>query len=811
MTYDKLLAKSPRDGREITLLAHTRHVIEAAWALFGTAPHATRLGRCWLRFFRLNEGMWPVFRANLLAACALHDWGKANDGFQDEVRGKRDSQAIRHEHLSALLIGLPQVTQWLQDNACLDIPLILSAVMSHHLKAVFDSTKSNGFATRLPRGRSSVRLLNDHAEFADMAAAIACWLNLGKLAVAALPQVWRFDGPKKNAREARERIKREILRPLQEDCDAPDRPSSPSSTRKRLLLATRAALIAADAAGSALVREGKTIVQWIGEQFPEEPRWNGVTIQKEIIDRRVVQINQELNARGKPPFVWNEFQLACDGLSPRALLLAPCGSGKSLAAWRRISAEAGRNPVNRAIFLYPTRATAKEGFRDYVSWAPEADAALMHGTAAFDLQDMFENESDPRHKLSYEAERRLFALGFWPKRAFSATVDQFLAFMQYSYSAVCMLPVLADSVIVVDEVHSFDQGMFSALKKFLQFFDVPVLCMTATLTADRREQLEHDCGLEVYNDKPGQLKVIADQPRYRLTVAGSREAAASRVADALAAGWRVLWVVNTVARCHEVLALLADGFDPGSPNLRLYTREGKPIYCYHSRYRLIDRIARHQAIVENMRPTRPASLGITTQVCEMSLDLDLDLLVTEDCPVTSLIQRMGRCNRDRDARPLTESGEVIVYRPADKAPYSDEDLTGLPEFLNIVRGKELTQAMLEQALAAVGPGPPWGGDKLSMFLESGPYALAGEETFRDGEEYNRQCVLMDDVPGYLGARAEEKPGYLLPVPKRWAKFRDHDAHPEHTRLPRHLGVAAPGHYHSMLGYCDRLLDEWRKK
>jgi CRISPR-associated endonuclease/helicase Cas3 len=807
MTYDKLLAKSPRDGHEISLLAHTQHIIEAAQALFGTASHSIRLGQCWLRFFKLNDDVWPIFHANLLAACALHDWGKANDGFQDEVRGKRDSQAMRHEHFSALLIGLPQVTQWLQNNPNLDVALVLSAVMTHHLKAGFDPNKSDGFAARL-RGRASVRLLNNHAEFVQLAVEIAGCLNLSELDAAGLPQTWRFDGKTKDIREIREQVKREVLCPLRRDCDAPDSPPSLSSTRKRLLLAVRAALIAADAAGSGLVREGKTIVQWIGEQFPETPRWNGNTVQAEIIDRRIAQINEDLKNRCKPPFTWNEFQLACDGLPARALLLAPCGSGKSLAGWRRISAEAGRNPVNRAIFLYPTRATAKEGFRDYVSWAPEADAALMHGTAAFDLQDMFDNESDPRHGRSYEAERRMFALGFWPKRAFSATVDQFLAFMQYGYGAVCMLPVLADSVLVIDEIHSFDQSMFSALKSFLQSFDVPVLCMTATLTQDRREQLERECGLTVYDDKPGQLSVIAGRPRYRLSIGESRQAVACRVAEALVAGRRVLWVVNTVARCREVLGVFVDAFDPNSEDSQLQTPAGVPIFCYHSRFRLVDRVARHQAIVENMRPTKPASLGITTQVCEMSLDLDVDLLVTEECPVTSLIQRMGRCNRDREARPLTESGEVIVYRPADPAPYSPGDLTGLPEFLALVQDKELSQTALEQALAAV-PAPHWGGDKLSMFLESGPYALAGEETFRESEDYNRECVLFEDVRDYLQAGAEKKPGFLLPVPKRWAKARDHDAFPEHRRLPRHLGVAAAGHYHALLGYCDRPLDEWR--
>src|SRR5262249_23305390 len=140
--------------------------------------------------------------------------------------------------------------------------------------------------------------------------------------------------------------------------------------------------------------------------------------------------------------------------------------------------------VNRIIFLYPTRATATEGFRDYVSWAPESDATLMHGTAAYDLQGMFTNPADPgdpRQAKDFEIEQRLFALGFWTRHIFSATVDQFLAFLQYGYGPVCMLPVLADSVVVIDEVHSFDHGMFSILKDFLNTFDVPVLCMTATL------------------------------------------------------------------------------------------------------------------------------------------------------------------------------------------------------------------------------------------------------------------------------------------------------------------------------------------
>ena len=149
----------------------------------------------------------------------------------------------------------------------------------------------------------------------------------------------------------------------------------------------------------------------------------------------------------------------------------------------------------------------------------------MHATSAFDLQGMFANSDDPRDEVSYEVDRRLFSLGFWGRRAFSATVDQFLAFLQYGYGPVCMLPVLADSVVVIDEVHSFDRNMFAALKEFLKRFDVPVLCMTATLPNDRRGELTGECGLKEYAEKPGELKEIAEAPRYRLREATEAEGA----------------------------------------------------------------------------------------------------------------------------------------------------------------------------------------------------------------------------------------------------------------------------------------------
>jgi CRISPR-associated endonuclease/helicase Cas3 len=305
-------------------------------------------------------------------------------------------------------------------------------------------------------------------------------------------------------------------------------------------------------------------------------------------------------------------------------------------------------------------------------------------------------------------------------------------------------------------------------------------------------------------------------PRYRLSHIASRDIAAARVREALQAGRRVLWVVNTVARCHEIVALFASGFDPTETDAKLHTDTGIPIYCYHSRFKLSDRVDRHKDVVDNMRSTGEASLCVTTQVCEMSLDLDADLLVTEECPVTALIQRMGRCNRARDARPLDQSGEVIVYAPESEAPYEPNDLRGLPEFLRLVGSRDLSQVDLETALNHPDtPCPEWLGDRQVMFFASGPYAVAprGDDedaiTFREGNDFNRPCILFCDVEQYLAAPPDLKPGYVLPVPQRAARARNDESIPAHKQLPGYLSVAEPGHYHPAIGYYDRPLAEWR--
>src|SRR5690606_11355782 len=180
----------------------------------------------------------------------------------------------------------------------------------------------------------------------------------------------------------------------------------------------------------------------------------------------------------------------------------------------------------------------------------------------------------------------------------------------------------------------------------------------------------------------------------------------------------------------------------------------------------------------------------------MSLDLDADILVTEEAPVTALIQRMGRCNRVRDPRPT--AGEVLVYPPEDLRPYDRQELGGVDAFLAELAAREqVSQTDLEEALRRHGPAAVEP-DRLCSFLASGPYAMGGEEDFRDIEDHTAPAVLAGDVAAFLSARREEQPGFVVPVPRRFARSQSRDA-----RLPSYIVVAPDEHYSPRIGFCDQ--------
>src|ERR1043165_2036576 len=136
----QLLAKSLRAGRPpLTLQKHLKDTQDAAAAVFRLEG---RWGRNWCNFFRLEgEELKKKFLLNLQVAGLFHDIGKANEDFYAALFDSKIIQTLRHEHLSALLLHLPEVRAWLKSNPLLDVEIITAAVLSHHLKAARDGDR----------------------------------------------------------------------------------------------------------------------------------------------------------------------------------------------------------------------------------------------------------------------------------------------------------------------------------------------------------------------------------------------------------------------------------------------------------------------------------------------------------------------------------------------------------------------------------------------------------------------------------------------------------------------------------------------
>jgi CRISPR-associated endonuclease/helicase Cas3 len=761
-----------------SLLAHSVDVLDAVEALFGTRDQPSLLGIAWLRFFRIAPERWPEFHANLVAAALLHDIGKANEGFQATMQGQRDAQLMRHEHFSALLLAWQPMTDWLAANPLLRPDHIISAVACHHLKADLQPPRFAGypgFAGRYAGADRNVLRICEPDSLSDLLCLAAEHLGLSEPPAPAV--TWSFDGTKgESIHAAADAIRRRLVR-----IEAPRRGiwDKHAPPRDLMLPALKAALLAADAAGSGLPRTDHDIKGWIADAFPNEPLRRD-DIEQCVLARRVEQIQTERRKREPGyAFEYQPFQVSASTLPSRALLLAPCGVGKTLAGWRWTAAQLDHHSARRVIFLYPTRGTAAEGFRDYVSHAPEADAALLSATAAYELEGMFDNPADARGERSFETDGRLFAVGAWRKRLISATVDQFLGFMQQVYKSACLLPMLADSVVVIDEVHSFDAALFATLIRFLETFDIPVLCMTASLPAARRQQLQA-LGLAVYPREPAdfaELEARAEAPRYQVAAIADAATAQDIAVAAVHNGKRVLWVVNTVDRCQR----LAQDLSALAP------------LCYHSRFKLEHRNARHREVVARFAPAALRDGGliaVTTQVCEMSLDLDADVLITEQAPVTALIQRMGRCNRH--GRPERELGQVYIYRPERERPYRPEDLATVEPFLAALNGRAVSQATLEALLDELSRLDPAERDTLCTFLDDGPWARGGAQELRDGDDFTVPAVLDSDIERWHPGAD----GLVLPVPRRPPLA---EADPQ-RRLPRYLRVAPASHYSPALGF-----------
>jgi CRISPR-associated endonuclease/helicase Cas3 len=375
-------------------------------------------------------------------------------------------------------------------------------------------------------------------------------------------------------------------------------------------------------------------------------------------------------------------------------------------------------------------------------------SALLHSRAECDLEDVRGTQHEDLEE-TLEHIVRIESLAAWDMPLVICTVDQVLGLIQNNRRALFSIPSIANGAFVFDEIHQYDDRVFRALLRFLEAFPgAPTLLMTASLPAARLEAIRSKLRQLGSDLRVIEGPVELENVKRYLVEPPQEEPPWTAVKETLFRGGKVLWVANTVARC-VAFAQAAE-------------EKGLCPLAYHSRYRYCDRAEKHKDVVNAFRSSE-AALAITTQVCEVSLDLSADLLVSDLAPTPSLIQRMGRLNRRASPNGTEQPKPLIVLEPPRATPYEDAEMEQARAWLSELGYGPLSQADLSRAFEEMAKDDVPGGIK-SAWLDGGPFAAGGA---LHEASYSIPVVRREDEPRCLDERnrpvAREVTRYAVPM------------------------------------------------
>ena len=239
------------------------------------------------------------------------------------------------------------------------------------------------------------------------------------------------------------------------------------------------------------------------------------------------------------------------------------------------------------------------------------------------------------------------------------TVDQaMLAATTVRFGALRILG-LANKVLVIDEIHSYDAYMSEIIKRLLEWckaLDIPVVMLSATLTQKKKEELFASYTTAKLSDSYPQITAIlengsvcersVEQTVQRMKVIpvfypflANYTKIAETAIDIVKDGGCLCILMNTVSDSQKVYS-------------ELRQRWSGEVLLFHSQFPAVRRREIENECVIRYgknrikRPTR--SILVATQVVEQSLDVDFDAMITAVAPIDLLIQRLGRVHRHKN-------------------------------------------------------------------------------------------------------------------------------------------------------------------
>lgn len=335
------------------------------------------------------------------------------------------------------------------------------------------------------------------------------------------------------------------------------------------------------------------------------------------------------------------FQATVDAdLTEQMVGIAGCGEGKTHTALQWADDLTGRNQIDRLVLAMPTQVTSNNLLAELTDDSGgiqhlSSDAAAVYhgGSQAFyrgDDNDSWTSETPLDSATARE---------WFQSPVTITTVDHVLATLVNGYRGASVARGnLLRAGIVFDEVHTYDDRLtgriLGALSR-LSELSIPWYVMTATLPDHLRSH--HRLTPDTTHVSDGRLSTN-EPPREPFDITLNREQLTADTVEAARAecGANTVLVVKNTVRAAQALAWDLDR-----------RVDGNVIY-YSSEFPAVDRNYKEATIREllapDATPDTPTYL-VSTQVCELSLDLSADLLLTDLAPLDAILQRAGRLHR----------------------------------------------------------------------------------------------------------------------------------------------------------------------
>ena len=629
---DLLWAKSAEKGaggQAESLARHTWCVLERLAETIRLRPHLPMA----LGFPRL----WNC----LFWACFLHDFGKAARGFQERLRGG-PKWPYRHEVLS--LAFLDWICDALSDE---ERRWVAAAIVSHHKDAdeiglmyMDPSDPADEPLTALVAEISQEAITGLWRWLSECTSSWVDALGLGSAGIS-LPALPPQDDAVRQIQEDGAFRARNWLRTYRRWLKTLNR----SSERSLVIgtLALRGYLVSSDHMASAHTGEPPA-------PLPVDPT--------DLLCRLGMNENSLY-----------EHQKACARTRGSAVLIAPTGSGKTESALLWACAQsAGNRPVPRLFYTLPYQASMNAMYDRLNSKAFPGQVGLEHSRSTLALYRRWLDEDYTPQQAARAARwgKNLARLSYFPVRVLSPYQILKAPYRLKGYEA--LLSDFFDATFILDEVHAYEAGrlamILGTVKYLREQFGARFFVMSATLPGLLRARLVDALSEHAFIRATPEL--FTRFRRHRLHLMDGdllTDRWLAHIGEVALSGQSVLVCCNTVKRTQQV-------YD----EMRRRLQGNAQIVLLHGRFNGKDRLDKERTIqaATGMQSTaRKPIVLVATQVVEVSLDIDLDVIYTDLAPLEALIQRFGRINRRR----LKEWAPVCVFtEPADGQGVYEDDL-----------------------------------------------------------------------------------------------------------------------------------------